>query len=126
SLTGGCATPEAMQKTGLATLAFIASGPVPPNAADLLGGSRLVSLLSIGVEVFDLIIIDGPPVLGLADAQLLSSAASGTLFVVGAGATRKALVRGSIRRLQLSRGFLLGAVLNQYDAKFGGYEYGYG
>ena len=103
-LTGGCTPPEAMQKTEIPTLAFIASGPLPPNAADLLGGSRLVSLLSIGLEVFDLIVIDGPPVLGLADAQLLSSAASATLFVVGAGTTRKALVRGSIRRLQLSRG----------------------
>lgn len=124
-LTGGCTPPEAMQKTEIPSLAFIASGPLPPNAADLLGGSRLVSLLSIGLEVFDLIIIDGPPVLGLADAQLLSSAASGTLFVVAAGATRKALVRGSIRRLQLSRGSLIGAVLTKYDAKLGGYEYAY-
>jgi capsular exopolysaccharide synthesis family protein len=125
-LSGGCTPPEAMQKTDISTLAFIASGPLPPNAADLLGGSRLVSLLSIGVEVFDLIVIDGPPVLGLADAQLLSSAASGTLFVVAAGSTKKALIRGSIRRLQLSRGSLIGAVLTKYDAKIGGYEYAYG
>src|SRR5262249_11390093 len=125
-LSGGCTPPEAMQKTDFSTLAFIASGPLPPNAADLLGGSRLVSLLSICVEVFDLIVIDGPPVLGLADAQLLSSAASGTLFVVAAGSTKKALVRGSIRRLQLSRGSLIGAVLTKYDAKVGGYDYAYG
>jgi capsular exopolysaccharide synthesis family protein len=125
-LTGACTPPEAMQKTEIPTLAFIASGPLPPNAADLLGGARLISLLSIGSEVFDLIIVDGPPVLGLADAQLLSSAASATLFVVGAGTTRKALVRGSLRRLQLSRGSLIGAVLTKYDAKIGGYEYAYG
>ena len=47
-LTGACTPPEAMQKTEIPTLAFIASGPLPPNAADLLGGARLVSLLSIG------------------------------------------------------------------------------
>ena len=64
-LTGACAPPETMQKTGVPNLAFIASGPLPPNAADLLASTRLMSLLSIGLEVFDLIIIDGPPVLGL-------------------------------------------------------------
>jgi polysaccharide biosynthesis transport protein len=129
-LTGACTPPEAMQKTAVENLAFISSGPLPPNAADLLGSARLISLLSIGSEIFDLIIIDGPPVLGLADALLLSSAASGTLFVVGASKARKGLVRGALRRLQLSRGSLIGAVLSGYDAKAVGYgyagDYGYG
>ena len=116
-----------MQTTEIPNLAFMASGPLPPNAADLLGGTRLVSLLSIGLEVFDLIVIDGPPVLGLADAQLLSSAAAATIFVVGAGTTRTGFVRGALRRLQLSRGSILGAVLTSYDAKAElGYGYGYG
>jgi succinoglycan biosynthesis transport protein ExoP len=125
-LTGACTPPEAMQRTEIPTLAFIASGPLPPNAADLLAGSRLVSLLSIGREVFDLIIIDGPPVMGLADAQLLSSAVSATLFVVGAGVTRKGLIRGALRRLQLSRGLVIGAALTKYDTKIPGYGYHYG
>ena len=76
-LTGTCAPPEALQRTEIPHLAFMASGPLPPNAADLLGSARLISLLSRGLEVFDLIVIDGPPVLGLADAQLLSSAVAG-------------------------------------------------
>jgi capsular exopolysaccharide synthesis family protein len=125
-LTGACKPPEAMQRTEIPTLAFIASGPLPPNAADLLGGSRLVSLLSIGQEIFDLIVIDGPPVLGLADAQLLSSGASATLVVVGAGVTRKGHIRGAMRRLQLSRGLVIGATLTKYDTKIPGYSYHYG
>ena len=83
-LTGACTPPQVMQTTDVANLAFIASGPLPPNAADLLGSARVHSLLSIGLEVFDLIVIDGPPVMGLADAQLLSSAAAATIFIVGA------------------------------------------
>jgi succinoglycan biosynthesis transport protein ExoP len=130
-LTGACTPPEVMQKTELANLAFIASGPLPPNAADLLGSARLVSLISIGSEIFDFIVIDGPPVLGLADALLLSNAASGTLFVVGANRARKRLIRGALRRLQLSRGVLVGAALSSYDVKAAGYpgydyDYGYG
>jgi capsular exopolysaccharide synthesis family protein len=124
-LTGACKPPEAMQRTEIPTLAFIASGPLPPNAADLLGSSRFVSLLSIGQEIFDLIVIDGPPVMGLADAQLVSSGASATLFVVGAGVTRKGLIRGAMRRLQLSRGLVIGAALTKYDTKIPGYGYDY-
>jgi polysaccharide biosynthesis transport protein len=125
-LTGICTPPEVMQKIEVDNLAFIASGPLPPNAADLLGSARLVSLLSIGSEVFDLIVIDGPPVLGLADALLLSGAASGTLFVIGADKARKRLIRGALRRLQLSRGSVVGAVLSGHDPKAAGYGYGYG
>jgi polysaccharide biosynthesis transport protein len=125
-LTGACKPPETFQKTGLDNLAFMASGPLPPNAADLLAGSRLFSLFSVGMEVFDLIIIDGPPVLGLADAPLLSSAAAATIFVVGAGQVRTALVRAALKRLQYARGTLIGTVLTKFDAKNADYGYGYG
>jgi polysaccharide biosynthesis transport protein len=114
-----------MQKTEIANLAFIASGPLPPNAADLLGGARILSLLSIGSEVFDLIVIDGPPVLGLADAQLLSSAAAATIFVVAAGVGRIGAVKAALRRLQLSRSSVIGVILTKYDSKKAGYGYGY-
>ena len=125
-LTGACTPPQVMQKTDVANLAFIASGPLPPNAADLLGSARVHSLLSIGQEVFDLILIDGPPVMGLADAQLLSGAAAATIFIVGAGQMRTGLVRGALRRLQLSRGAVVGVVLTKYDVKAAGYGFGYG
>src|SRR5262249_523294 len=76
----GAAPPEFLQKTDLPNLAFLASGPIPPNAADLLGSSRFLSLLSGGLQVFDLMVIDSPPVMGLADAPLLSSAVAATIF----------------------------------------------
>src|SRR5690606_25417628 len=123
---GACNPPEVMQRTDVPNLTFMASGPLPPNAADLLGSSRVLSLLSIGLEVFDLIVLDGPPVMGLADAQLLSSNAAATVFVVGAGQARTGVIRGALKRLQLSRGALIGAVLTKFDAKHAGYGYGYG
>jgi polysaccharide biosynthesis transport protein len=124
-LIGTCTPPDAMQSTCIDKLAFMSSGPRPPNAADLLGSSRLYSLLSIGVEVFDLIVVDGPPVLGLADAQLLSAAAAATVFVVGGGQSRTGVVRSALQRLQLSRGSVIGGVLTKYDAKSASYRYGY-
>ena len=76
-----------------------------------------MSLLSVGVEVFDLIIIDSPPVMGLADAPLLSSATAATIFVAGAGQVRTGLIRNAIKRLQFARGTVIGTVITKFDAK---------
>jgi capsular exopolysaccharide synthesis family protein len=124
-LTGASLPPEVIQKTDLPNLAFIASGPLPPNAADLLSGTRIFSLISLGSEVFDLIIFDSPPLLGLADAQLIGSATAATVFVVGAGEQRKGVIRSALRRLQLGRVKVAGAVLTKFHAKTVGYTYAY-
>ena len=103
----------------------MASGTLPPNAADLLGGARLYSLISLGSEVFDLIVFDAPPVLGLADAQLISGAAGATVFVVGAAAQKKEMLRSALRRLRFARAKLIGTVLTKFDPKTVGYAYAY-
>jgi polysaccharide biosynthesis transport protein len=124
-LTGGCMVEDAFQKA-TNNLVFMSSGPLPLNAADLLSSPRLRSLLSVGAEIFDFIVIDGPPVVGLADAQLLSSAASATIFVVAASQTRTGQVRGALKRLQMARCAIVGAVLTKFDAQAQGYGYNYG
>jgi capsular exopolysaccharide synthesis family protein len=135
-LTGASEPPQLLQKTDVPNLAFMASGPLPPNAADLLGSSRLLTLLSVGLEVFDLIVVDSSPIMGLADAPLLSSVVEATIFVVGAGQVRTKLIRAAIKRLQFSRASLIGTVITRFDARstfgygygygYGGYGYGYG
>jgi capsular exopolysaccharide synthesis family protein len=125
-LAGRCSPPETFQATSLPNLAFMSSGAVTANAADLLASARLFSLLSTGLEVFNLIVLDGPPVVGLADAPLLSSAASASIMVVGAGQVRSAMVRTALGRLRYARANVIGTVLTKYDAKRAGYGYGYG
>src|SRR6267378_5046057 len=127
-LTGALSPPEVIQDAGFRNLAFIASGPLPPNAADLLGGARMHSLLSVSMEIFDLVIIDSPPVMALADAPLLSSVAAATVFVASAHQVRIGLIRNAIKRLQFARGCVIGTVFTKFDAKRDGYgyEYGYG
>jgi capsular exopolysaccharide synthesis family protein len=125
-LTGALSPPEVIQDAGFRNLAFVASGPLPPNAADLLGGARMHSFLSVGLEVFDIIIIDSPPVAGLADAPLLSSVAAATVFIASAGQVRLGLIRNAIKRLQFARGCLIGTVVTKFDIKRDGYGYEYG
>jgi capsular exopolysaccharide synthesis family protein len=125
-LTGAALPPDLLQRTNYPNLAFMASGPLPPNAADLLGGTKIYSLVSAGAEVFDLIVLDCPPVLGLADAQLLANAAAATVFVVGAGEKAKGAIRSALNRLQLARVIPIGAVLTKYNPREAGYGYAYG
>lgn len=126
-LTAASTPPEVIQKTDVPNLAIMSSGPLPPNAADLLAGARLASLMTTALDVFDFVVLDGPPVLGLADAVLLSSAAEATIFVVGAGVARKASVSGALKRMEYSKSPIIGAVLTKFDAKSAGYGgYGYG
>jgi polysaccharide biosynthesis transport protein len=125
-LSGACGPSDAIQKTTNPNLAFMPSGHLPPNAADLLGSPHLMSLLSGSLEVFDLVIIDGPPVLGIADALLLSNAAEATAFVIGSGLARAGAVRSALKRLEISKCPLIGSVITKFDARKAGYGYGYG
>lgn len=125
-LTGMCPIQDVIQDTDVPNLWLIASGPIPPNAADLLSGPHVYSLISVGLEMFDIVVIDSPPMLGLADAQLLGAAASGTIFVVGAGQARRGMIRGALNRLQMARAAPVGIVLTKYDSRATSYGYGYG
>jgi len=109
-----------------AGIAVLTSGPLPPNPAELLAGARMVSLLTKAGERYDQIIIDAPPVLGLADAPILSNIAGGTLLVIEAGRTRVGAAQAAIKRLYSARARLLGAVLTKLDMRQQGYGYGYG
>jgi succinoglycan biosynthesis transport protein ExoP len=104
----------------------LTTGPLPPNPAELLAGPRFASLLATAVETFDIVIIDGPPVMGLADAPIIASVAAGTLMVVECGGTRRAIVRDALRRLHFARARLVGVLLNKFDPGVAGHTYGFG
>ncbi|KFN45092.1 GumC family protein [Arenimonas oryziterrae] len=107
-------------------LSFITSGPLPPNPAELLMGSKLMSLLTVAAQKYDQIIVDGPPIMGLADAPILANVCTGTILVVEAGETRISIARNALKRLLAARAHVIGALLTKYHASHAGYGYGYG
>jgi len=119
--------------TEVPNLFAITSGPLPPNPAELIGSSKMVSLLALAAEKFDHVIVDGPPVLGLADAPLLGSITDATMLVVEAGGTRRDFARGAVKRLRGTHTHLIGGVLTKmrsrghsYDYYYSGHYYQYG
>lgn len=109
--------------TEIPNLFAIPSGPLPPNPAELVSSNKMVSLLSLAAEKFDQVIVDGPPVLGLADAPLLGSITDATVMIVEAGNTRRDFARGAAKRLRATRTHLVGAVLTKMQQ--GGQSYDY-
>lgn len=111
-------------------LPFITAGPMPPNAAELLSSDRIVDLIAALSQHFQHVVLDAPPVLGLADSPLLASKVEGVVYCVEAEGARTNAIRYSLARLRGAGATLLGVVLTKFDEKrayYGyGYEYGYG
>lgn len=125
-LTGSATLAELVQATDQPNLAFIPCGPLPPNPAELLAGAKIRAMIADAESAFDLLVIDGPPVMGLADAPLLASAVAGTVLVIEAGQTRQGLAKAALRRLALGNARILGGILSKFNVRHAGYGYGYG
>ena len=104
-------------------LYLLPCGPTPPNPADLLSTPRFDAILREASRQFDKVIIDGPPVLGLADATLLATVAGSVAMVVESGRTRTKAARDSLERLRLGGANVVGAILTKSTEEAS--EYGY-
>jgi capsular exopolysaccharide synthesis family protein len=125
-LTGAATLKDVVQSGGLPNLFVVPSGPLPPSPAELLAASRLPVLVTEASALFDIVIVDGPPVMGLADAPIIGATMSGCLMVIEAGRTGAAHARAALRRLGMANGHVVGAVLNKFNARQASYGYGYG
>ncbi|TCP29368.1 polysaccharide biosynthesis tyrosine autokinase [Sphingomonas sp. BK235] len=115
-----------VQPTAFKNVSVISTGPMPPNAAELLSGGQLDRLMAESIAEYDHVILDSPPILGLADAPLLARAVDGCLLVVESKGVAVRAIRSSIERLHMAHGQIFGAVLTKLQYRDGGYGRGYG
>ena len=124
-LSGDVKPSDIAQSTEVKHLYVISSGPIPPNPAELLSGGKMKDLISLGTKRFDYVVIDSPPVLGLADALILADISQATLMVVSANSTRNGAIEAGLKRLQHSRAHIIGTVLTKFEMNKSGYGYDY-
>lgn len=116
--------------TSFAGMSVMTAGPQPPSAAELLSNERMSHLLERLLQTYDHVIIDAPPIMGLADAPIIGSLVEGVVFVIESHATEKGTVLVAIERMRAASVNVVGAVLTKFNVKrahYGyGYSYGYG
>jgi capsular exopolysaccharide synthesis family protein len=102
-------------------LSLLPCGTIPPNPADLLAGPRFAAILHEALDRFDRVIVDGPPILGLADAGLLASAVGSVAMIVEAGRTRAKEARNALARIEQIGANVVGAILTKAPVEQGSY-----
>lgn len=121
---------EVIQPSNFAGLNVIPTGPLPLNPAELLASPSLRGMLDSLISTYDLVVIDAPPVMGLADAPTLAALVEATIVVVEANRAHRGQAKASVRRLGAARANILGGILTKYDVRMMGYgtggTYGYG
>jgi len=114
-----------VHETSMPGVSFISSGPQPPSAAELLSSDRMRQLLDRLLGHFEHVVVDSPPILGLADAPLLSRAVEGTLFVIEANGVPVRGIQSALTRLRAVHTPILAAILTKLRHNDAGYGYGY-
>ncbi|NET38538.1 MAG: CpsD/CapB family tyrosine-protein kinase, partial [Cyanothece sp. SIO1E1] len=93
-------------------LFVLTAGPVPPDSTRLLSSKRMQNLMAQLHEKFDLVIYDVPPLLGFADAYLLTAHTDGLILVAGLGKLKRSLIENALDELKVSGAPVLGVVAN--------------
>lgn len=108
------------------TMQLLASGPLPPNPAELLGTSRVSELIAALKAESDFILIDAPPVLPVTDAVVLASKVDGVMLVATAKVTGRRHLNAALSSFRNADSPMLGVIVNGAQATSTyTYEYSY-
>lgn len=118
---------EVVQETVIPGVSVITAGPLSPNPSELLSSERLFELFKLAPDTFDLIIIDAPPVMGLADALVLANRADATIMITAFAQSKKRQIQDAHRRLRQANANIIGVLFTKvkFSGSYGGYNYNY-
>lgn len=102
-------------------LSVLTAGPIPPDPTKLLSSEKMKRLIADFQNTFDLVIYDAPPLVGLADASLLTPLTDGMLMLVRIDQTDSTVLKRALDNLKISRMNVLGIVSNGQKSNFGSY-----
>lgn len=124
-LAGKDGLEQTIQKTEIANLDIMTSGPIPPNPAELLNSKAMTKFIEEVSLKYDQVLFDTPPVIAVTDAQILASKVDGVMLVVNSGVTNKDIALKAKQQLENVKANILGVVLNNKQMKGDGYYYYY-
>ncbi len=114
-----------IQELAIPNLSAIASGPIPPNPAELLSSPKMKEMINLLGKSYDHIIIDSPPIVNVTDPIILSTLVDGAIMVIHSGKTTRTVVQRCRQELSGVRAKVFGVVLNNVNFRREGYDYHY-
>lgn len=115
-----------LKQTAVPGLRLLTSGTIPPNPSEMLDSKRMTEILAALRSQSDMVVIDSPPTLVVADASILGSRCSGAILVVDSGKTRVDVARRALDTLKQANVKVLGTVINKLSTRrTAGYGYRY-
>jgi capsular exopolysaccharide synthesis family protein len=119
-LMGQCGYDDVARPSGIEGLDIIDSGPLPSNPAEILDSANMTKLLEKSRELYDYVVIDGPPLL-VSDAKILAIHADSTIIVFNTAMTKRGAAQRVLRELRNINANVIGSVLVGVRAMKGGY-----
>ena len=114
-----------IQKTMIEGLQVMASGPLPPNPAELLAMEKMKRLMDTLLQLYDYVIYDSPPVMAVTDATVLSRQVDGTILTLGYGKVTREEAVYAKEQLEKVQANIIGVVINGMPNGRKGYQYYY-
>lgn len=102
-------------------LDIITAGPLPPSPAELLGSESFASFIEGAKNVYDLILIDAPPVLVVTDALIINKIVDGVVLIVASNETKKSTLKKALKNLEQVEAPLAGILITKADMSSGKY-----
>jgi receptor protein-tyrosine kinase len=126
-LVGRSELHDSIQKHAASGIYLLASGPIPPNPTEVLQSHAAQALFDRLNQMFDMVIIDAPPLLPVSDAAIMARDVDGAILVVRHGKTTKDQLQQARQRLAQVDANLFGVAVNMTPRRGkGSYGYGYG
>lgn len=107
-------------------LDFIPSGPTPPNPSELLGSPKMTELLGRVTDEYDMVFVDTPPILVVADASVVATKVAGVIIVVDGSGTKTESLKAAMDILLRTQTRVVGGIVNKFQRPRFGNRYGYG
>ena len=122
-LVGNCSLDEVILHSAIPGIDIVPCGPVPPNPSEMLGSQKMVKLMEMLRDRYELVILDSPPITAVTDAVILSRLVDGVLLVIREGETHREIVKNGISLLKAANAHILGAILNSVTMGRDSYYY---
>jgi capsular exopolysaccharide synthesis family protein len=123
-LVGAHTVKEAVQTTDIPGVDLLASGPIPPNPAELLHTAQFRDLVAELRTRYDMVLFDSPPLAAVTDAAIIAPQVDGVLIIIHGQKTTREAARSALRQLRDVSANVTGGILNDVDLS--SRQYGYG